>query len=62
MKVGRPPGPEAAAFRRFLTRQDTPVPQDPAARGRTVYYYARWQTRRGHVGPWSAVTTATIVA
>lgn len=57
-----PPGPETATFRRFLSRQNTLVYHGSAARGRPAYYYARWQTRRGKVGPWSVVTTATVVA
>lgn len=29
--------------------------------GKNSYYYARWTTRRGLVGPWSALLTAAIV-
>lgn len=29
--------------------------------GKTAYYYARWTTRTGKVGPWSAVLSAAIV-
>jgi hypothetical protein len=47
-------GPESADFRAFVTRQPLGVEFKPSERGLTAHYYARWQTRRGLVGPWSA--------
>lgn len=57
-----PAGPESATFRRILSRQNLLLYHPSDTRGHTAYYYARWQTRRGQVGPWSVVTTATVVA
>jgi hypothetical protein len=53
-------GPDAARFKAFVTRQPFGVTFDPADKGLTAYYYARWQTRTGLVGPWSAVGAMVI--
>jgi hypothetical protein len=53
-------GPDAARFKAFVTRQPFGVPFDNADKGLTAYYYARWQTRTGLVGPWSAVGAMVI--
>jgi hypothetical protein len=54
-------GPDAAQFKAFVTRQPFGVEHKSADKGNTAYYFARWQTRTGLVGPWSAATAMVIV-
>ena len=35
---------------------------DAADGGKTVYYWTRWVSTRGEVGPWSASASATVLA
>jgi hypothetical protein len=56
-----PPGSAAAAsFLAFVTKQPYVSAFDEADKNKTAYYYARWQTRTGLVGPWSQVASFTI--
>lgn len=57
-----PTGPSQARFLRFVRYQNTMVHFPSSERGRRAHYWARWQTRRGHVGPWSPVVAAIVVA
>jgi hypothetical protein len=45
----------------FVTRQPFGVTFKPDRAGMTAHYHARWQTRTGLVGPWSAVETMVVV-
>lgn len=55
-----PATPDDAAFVGLITKSPFAVEQDPANIGQTAYYYGRWVTARGLVGPWSAVATMTV--
>ena len=54
--------PAVAPFKAFVTRQPYGVPFEPADNGKLATYFARWQNRKGQVGPWSNGVTFTIVA
>lgn len=62
--VGEMPadGPEAAQFVAMVTRQPFAVRFTQADAKKTAYYWARWQTRSGLVGPWSQVASLTVAA
>jgi hypothetical protein len=56
-----PPGtPLAAQFLSFVTKQPYTSSFVAGDLGKTAYYYARWQTRTGLVGPWSVVSSFVI--
>ena len=60
-----PASPDAASSAEFygvVTRQPYAVTLDPSAVGKTATYYARWITRTGLVGPWSAPVAMTVAA
>jgi hypothetical protein len=54
--------PEEARFAMLVTRQPFAVPFEHTLRGKTATYFARWQSRRGKMGPWSAPVSFTIAA
>lgn len=57
-----PSGPESAQFLAQVTRQHHRIQYDPADAWKTAHYWARWQTARGLLGPWSAVATRVVAA
>lgn len=57
-----PTGPEDASFLGVYTKQPIAVTFAPADAGKKAYYWARWQTRTGLVGPWSTVLSQTVIA
>jgi len=54
-------GPAGTAFVGLFTKSPFPVNYLSPQAGMTAYYYGRWTTRRGLVGPWSAQLSAVIV-
>jgi hypothetical protein len=44
----------------LATRSPRRLSFDPKYRGKTVYLAARWQNRRGELGPWSEIVAAII--
>jgi hypothetical protein len=54
--------PAALTFRGPQTKSPLQVAWDAGDVGKKAYYSARWQTRTGLFGPWSAVTSFTIAA
>jgi hypothetical protein len=44
----------------IATRQSYVVQFNPADKGKTAYYYGRWITGTGLVGPWSMLAQLTI--
>lgn len=54
-------GPAGCSFIGLFTKSPFAVNYQASQAGQTAYYYARWTSRRGLVGPWSALLTATIV-
>jgi hypothetical protein len=48
------------AFSKLATRSPLKLTFDPSLRGQTVYFAARWQNRRGEVGPWSEIVSVVI--
>ena len=57
-----PQSPEQAAFVGVITKQPVTVTQDSAAAGQNAYYFGRWATHTGLVGPASALVSAPIIA
>ena len=55
-------GLDDAEFVAAATRVPLRVPCDRRDYGRTATYVARWQTRRGEVGPWSRPVSARVAA
>lgn len=51
---------ELLAYSRLATRSPFELVFDPTERGKTVYLAARWQNRRGELGPWSEIVSAVI--
>jgi hypothetical protein len=49
-------------FYGLITRQPYAVVHEPVSVGKTATYYARWITRTGLVGPWSAPVSMTVAA
>jgi hypothetical protein len=45
---------------RLASRSPLELSFDPEERGKTVYLAARWQNRRGELGPWSDIISAII--
>lgn len=45
---------------RLATRSPVNLIFEPKQRGKTVYIAARWQNRRGELGPWSEIVSAII--
>ena len=45
---------------KLATRSPHKFAFPPEQRGKTVYLAARWQNRRGELGPWSAIVSAII--
>lgn len=54
--------PAALDFRGPITKSPLQVSWESGDVGKTAYYSSRWVTRKGLVGPWSAVTSFTIAA
>lgn len=54
--------PTALLFNKVLTKAPSVIEWDPTDAGKVAYYAARWQTRGGKVGPWSAIVSMTIPA
>lgn len=57
-----PAGPESAQFVGLVTRQPFRIQFDSADAKKTAWYWARWQTGKGLVGPWSEVAARMIAA
>jgi hypothetical protein len=61
-----PVSPDAAGgttkFYGLATKQPFAVTLNPADKGKTATYYARWITRTGLVGPWSSPVSMTVAA
>jgi hypothetical protein len=55
-----PVSPDATPFYGVVTKNPVAVNFASGDVGKTAYYYARWQTRRGLVGPWSALLQFTV--
>ena len=55
-----PPAPEAAPVYGIATRQPYRVQFDTADKGKVAFYYGRWITGAGKVGPWSTVAQLMI--
>ena len=53
--------PTTLGFRELVTKTPFNLPTDPSDKGKTLYFAGRWVTRRGLMGPWSAVGS-TVVA
>lgn len=58
--AGAPADPLASRFQAFVTRQPYRMDFAAADVGKTAYYFARWQTATGLVGPWSQVASMTV--
>jgi len=56
-----PGGADDAVFQGLATKSPFTQSFGPGDVGKTAYYYGRWVTRRGLVGPWSAQLSAAIV-
>jgi hypothetical protein len=54
--------PAALDFRGPITKSPLQVAWDSGDAGKVGYYSARWVTRTGLVGPWSAIASMTIAA
>lgn len=54
--------PAVAPFRAFVTRQPYGINFNPADNGKIATYFARWQNRKGEVGPWSNAVSFTVVS
>jgi hypothetical protein len=50
----------ALPYSRLATRSPLELTFSPEDRGKTVYLAARWQNRRGELGPWSEIVMAVI--
>jgi hypothetical protein len=48
------------AFSKLATRSPLELTFEPAQRGKMVYLAARWQNRRGELGPWSEIVSCVI--
>jgi hypothetical protein len=55
-----PADPLTSRFQAFVTKQPYMMDFEAADVGKTAFYYARWQTRTGQVGPWSQVASMTV--
>lgn len=55
-----PAGPDDLVTLAFVTKQPYSQNWPPEDKGKTAYYYGRWVTRTGLVGPWSAVASMVI--
>lgn len=60
--VTPPTSPTDAPFIGLATKNPYAVNFSMGDVGHTAYYYARWVTRRGLVGPWSTLKTFTVAA
>jgi hypothetical protein len=56
-----PPGPDALGPLPAQTKSPFQIVWPSGAKGMTAYYFARWATRKGLVGPWSPVTSAIVM-
>jgi hypothetical protein len=56
-----PAGPEACLFKQLITRMPGVVTFDAADKGKQAYFYARWYTQKGLLGPWSDLFQATVM-
>jgi hypothetical protein len=54
--------PAEARFYAVVTRQPYAVRYPRSENGRVATYFARWQNRKGDVGPWSNPISFTVVA
>lgn len=54
--------PDQAKFVGAFTKNPISVGFVPADNGRQATYYARWASRKGEIGPWSAPVTLAIAA
>lgn len=59
--VASPAGPDATTFKQLGTRMPVTALFDAADKGKTAYYYARWYTAKGLLGPWSDLFSATVM-
>jgi hypothetical protein len=51
---------ELLAYSRLATRSPFELAFSPDDRGKIIYLAARWQNRRGELGPWSEIVSAVI--
>lgn len=56
----QPAAPEAAAFQLNVTRSGELIRFNAEDRGKTVFYFARWVTAKGHYGPWAPVVSLEV--
>jgi hypothetical protein len=54
--------PMAGRYVGSFTKNPVGVGFDASDAGKVATYFARWQSRRGEVGPWSAAVSMRIVA
>src|SRR5205823_1998389 len=54
--------PDDARFYGMFTRNPVGVAFGPADNGKQATHFARWTSRRGELGPWSAPVTLAIAA
>lgn len=52
--------PATLPFVALVTKSPFHFHPDPSDKGKTVYYAGRWVTRRGLVGPWSAIGSVVV--
>jgi len=57
-----PATPEAMPLKAMATRQPVMVQFGPADAGKTAYYYGRWASESGLMGPWSALASMGVTA
>lgn len=63
VKVGDAPiGPSELTFAKLATRTPAVVEHSEGDAGKTAYYRMRWVSKRGDLGSWSEVVSATIAA
>ena len=56
------PNPDTARFVGNYTKNPIVVAFDHSENGKQATYFARWQGRRGDVGPWSVPVSLAIAA
>lgn len=52
--------PTLLGFETVLTKSPFIIPLGSSAAGKTAYFAARWQTKKGLVGPWSAIVSSIV--
>lgn len=58
--AGAPADPLTCRFQQFTTKPTLTMAFDAADAGKKAFYFARWQTAMGKVGPFSQVASLTI--